>query len=309
LNYIIKFLKAKYKNILFLFFIIAFSIFIFNNRKNLYDLLDFNFLNLSFLFVFFIITNLIKTKLNQYLYSIKNIDMSFLETLNLIIKSTAGNLATPFSLGTGYKFHYLKKKYNLSYSQNLNINLYFTIFTNIVYVFVMIVISILVYIQGNSIYLNLIIFWSSVFFVGVILFYLLSKEYKFNKLKFLNSYSMQSSDLPLNGVINLIIFTSLLLFVNILSHIYLFRLLDLNINTFQIVSYVCISGLANLVKFTPGNFGINESVLIISNLHHGLAPLEVILVSLIFRFFSWVNILFFYAILNIQKPYNKRAPK
>lgn len=235
--------------------------------------------------------------------------MSFLETLNLIIKSTAGNLATPFGLGTGYKFHYLKKNYNLSYSQNFNINLYFTVFTNIVYVFVMIVISTLVFIQGNYIYLNLIIFWSSIFFIGVFLFYLLSKEYKFNKLKFLNSFSIQSSDIPLNKVINLIIFTSLLLSVNIISHIYLFRLLDLNINTFQIISYVCISGLANLVKFTPGNFGINESVLIISNLHHGLSPLEVILVSLIFRFFSWVNILFFYAVLNIQKPYNKKAPK
>ena len=56
--------------------------------------------------------------------------MSYLETLNLIINSTAGNLSTPFSAGTGYKFFYLKKNYKLTYAENLSINVYFTIFTN-----------------------------------------------------------------------------------------------------------------------------------------------------------------------------------
>ena len=104
LNKAFKLIKSYLSNILFIFFIIAFSFFIFNNKSDLIGLFDFNFFNLSFLTVLFILSYLIKTKLNQYLYSTKNINMSYHEALNLIINSTAGNLSTPFSLGTGYKY-------------------------------------------------------------------------------------------------------------------------------------------------------------------------------------------------------------
>ena len=70
-------------------------------------ILNFNFYNLSFLFVFFIITNLIKP-IKPISIFFENIDMSFRD-IKSDNKSTAGNLATPFGLGTGYKFHYLKK--------------------------------------------------------------------------------------------------------------------------------------------------------------------------------------------------------
>ena len=233
--------------------------------------------------------------------------MSFTETLKLIINSTAGNLSTPFSLGTGYKFHYLKKKYNLSYSQNININLYFSIFTNLIYVFFLLIISFLEYIQGKLILSNLVLFWFLIFALGLLLFYLLSIEYEFGRLKFLNSYSLLSLNLPLSNIINMTIFTFLLISVNGISHVYLFRLIDIQISIVQIFSFVCISGLANIIKFTPGNFGINETVLIVTNLYHGLTPLEVIVVSLIFRFFAWFNILIFYFILNIQKSNSKNG--
>ncbi len=227
--------------------------------------------------------------------------MSFTETLNLIIKSTAGNLSTPFSLGTGYKFHYLKKKYNLSYSQNININLYFSIFTNLIFVFFLLIISFSEYIQGKPIFGNLVFFWLLILVLGLMLFYLLSIEYKFNRLKFLNSYSLLSLNLSLSNIINMTIFTFLLISINGITHLYLFKLIDIQISIVQIFSFVCISGLANIIKFTPGNFGINETVLIIANLYHGLTPLEVVVVSLIIRFFAWFNILIFYFILNIQK--------
>ncbi len=227
--------------------------------------------------------------------------MSFTETLNLIIKSTAGNLSTPFSLGTGYKFHYLKKKYNLSYSQNININLYFSIFTNLIFVFFLLIISFSEYIQGNPIFGNLVFFWLLILVLGLMLFYLLSIEYEFGRLKFLNSYSLLSLNLSLSNIINMTIFTFLLISINIITHLYLFKLIDIQISIVQIFSFVCISGLANIIKLTPGNFGINETVLIIANLYHGLTPVEVVVVSLIIRFFAWFNILIFYFILNIQK--------
>ena len=306
LNKAFKLIKSYLSNILFIFFIIAFSFFIFNNKSDLIGLFDFNFFNLSFLTVLFIFSYLIKTKLNQYLYSTKNINMSYHEALNLIINSTAGNLSTPFSLGTGYKFHYLKKKYNLTYSEHLNINIYLTIFTNLIFVLILVFISFFNYLNKDVIFYNLFLFWLFILFAGFFLFYTLSKEYKTKKLNFLNSYSIRSLNLSFSKIINIFIYTILLLVINVLSHIYLFNLLGLEIQTSQIISYSCLSGLANIIKFTPGNFGINESVLIISDLYHGLLPVQVIVSSLIFRFFSWLNILIFYGILNFQKSYNKK---
>tara|TARA_B100001029_G_C14889947_1_gene354828 strand:- start:30 stop:734 length:705 start_codon:yes stop_codon:yes gene_type:complete len=232
--------------------------------------------------------------------------MSFIETLNLIINSSAGNLSTPFSLGTGYKFHYLKKKYNLTYTDNLSINIYFTIFTNLIYVFLLVLISFSNYLNRDSIFLYLFLFWLFILFAGLFLFYILSKEYKTKKIDFLNSYSIRSLNLSFSKIINIFIYTILLFIVNILSYIYLFNLMNLEIQNIQIIAYSCLSGLANIIKFTPGNFGINESVLIISDLYHGLQPVQVIVSSLILRFFSWSNIFIFYGILNFQKSYNKK---
>ena len=231
--------------------------------------------------------------------------MSFSETCELIIKSTAGNLSTPLNLGTGYKFHYLKKNYNLTYTENLSINIYFSMFINLVYVLILISISLTNYIKGSSIFLNLTILWLLIFFVGLFLFIILYKDYKMKFLNFFNAYSLKSLNLSFHKVVNLFILSSVLILISVLSHRYVFKLIDLEIDNLQIVSYVCLLGLANIIKFTPGNFGINETVLIISNLYHGITALDVILVSIVFRFFSWLNILIFTFFLYVQKSYNK----
>ncbi len=230
--------------------------------------------------------------------------MSFNETLKLIINSTAGNLSTPFSLGTGYKFHYLKKTYGLTYTQNLNINIYYSLFTNLIFILIILITTFINYIYVDSIFINFIYLWLLVFLSGIVILYASSKDYKFKYFKVLNSFSLNSLNLSGPKIIRLFCLTILLISVNIVSHVYLFNLLNIQINNLQIISFVCISGLANIIKFTPGNFGINESLLIISNLYHGLVAVHVIMVSLIFRFFSWINILIFYIILNIQKSKN-----
>lgn len=301
---IFKIFKTNLSNLLFIFFIIVFSIFIFNNQDDLINLFNFNILDLFLLTFFFIVTYLVKTKLNQNIYLTKNIDMSFNETLKLIINSTAGNLSTPFSLGTGYKFHYLKKNYGLTYSQNLNINIYYSLFTNLIFVLIILITTFLNFIYVDSIFLNFIFLWLLIFLCGIALLFVSSKGYKFKYLNVLNSFSLKSLNLSGSKITRLFCLTILLISINIFSHVYLFNLLNIQINNLQIIAFVCLSGLANIIKFTPGNFGINESLLIISNLYHGLVPVQVIVVSLIFRFFSWINILIFYIILYFQKSKN-----
>ena len=163
---IFKIFRTNLSNLLFIFFIIVFSIFIFNNQDDLINLFNFNILDLFLLTFFFIVTYLVKTKLNQNIYLTKNIDMSFNETLKLVINSTAGNLSTPFSLGTGYKFHYLKKNYGLTYSQNLNINIYYSLFTNLIFVLIILITTFLNFIYVDSIFLNFIFLWLLIFLSG-----------------------------------------------------------------------------------------------------------------------------------------------
>ena len=301
MKYAINFLKNYISNILFLFFIAAFSFFTYQNKSDLNNLFEFNLFNLSLLVVLYALSYLAKAKMNQHLYSTKDISMSFIEALRLIINSTAGNLSTPFSLGTGYKFHYLKKNYKLNYAEHLNINIYYTLFTNLIYVLLLMTISFLNYQNGNQEFFNFTFIWVLIFLIGLYIFFILSKEIKTNNLNFLNRYSLRSLTLSFSKIMNLFVYTSLIITINVLSHLYLFGLLGLEITTSQIIAYACLSGLANIIKFTPGNFGINESALILSNLYHGLGPLEIIISSLIFRFFSWLNILLYYGLLNFKK--------
>ncbi len=301
MKYGFNFLKNYISNILFLFFIAAFSFFTYQNKADLNNLFEFNLFNLSLLVVFYALSYLAKAKMNQHLYSTKDISMSFIEALRLIINSTAGNLSTPFSLGTGYKFHYLKKNYKLNYKEHLNINVYYTLFTNLIYVLLLMTISFLNYQDGNQEFFNFTFIWLLIFLIGLYTFFILSKEFKTKNLKFLNIYSLRSLSLSFSKIMNLFVYTSLIITINVLSHLYLFGLLGLEITTSQIIAYACLSGLANIIKFTPGNFGVNESVLILSNLYHGLRPLEIIISSLIFRFFSWLNVLLYYGFLNFKK--------
>jgi uncharacterized membrane protein YbhN (UPF0104 family) len=250
---------------------------------------------------------LVRAKMNQHLYLTKNIHMSYLETLKLIINSTAGNLSTPFNAGTGYKFYYLKKKFQLTYTENLSINIYFAIFTNLFYLFLIIVVSFINYLTKNVLFLKFILFWTIIFFLSIFTLFLLSKKYNVDSKNFLKSYSINSLDLSFLKIINLSLYISANIVISVASHIYLFKLLNLQVDTLQIIAYVCLVGLASIIKFTPGNFGITEGVLIIANLYHGLAAIEVIVASLIFNFLSWVNILIFYFILKIQEFYSRNS--
>ena len=306
LKYTFNFVKNYISNIIFLFFIGAFSFFAYQNKSDLNNLFEFNLPDLSLLIVLYASSYVARAKMNQHLYSTKDISMSFVEALRLIINSTAGNLSTPFSLGTGYKFHYLKKNYNLNYTEHLNINIYYTLFTNLIYVLLLITISFFNYQNRDHQFLNLTFIWLLIFFIGLSIFFILSKEFKAKNFYFLNKYSLKSLNLSFSKIMNLFIYTSLIITVSVLSHIYLFGLLGLKVTTTEIIAYASLSGLANIIKFTPGNFGINETVLILSNLYHGLEALEIIISSLIFRFFSWLNILIFYFILNFKKSYNTK---
>ena len=286
-----------------LFFVSFFALFLYNNQDEMKSLLEFSYLNLSSLIIFFFFSYLCKTKLNQILYSLKNIEMSFTETLNLVINSTAGNLSTPFSLSTGYKFHYLKQKYKISYTENLNLNIYLSIFTNLLFVIILFFISISYFLNISEV-LKFTILWGLIVLFGIILLLLLSKIYTNKHLLFINKYSLKSLSLSFKKIVDLFIYTVVLIAINIGTHYYLFQILNFDIDFLQIASYESLSGVANIIKFTPGNFGINEGVLILINLYHGLTTIQILITSLIFRFFSWLNILFIYAVLNIQKSKN-----
>ena len=75
MKYAINFLKNYISNILFLFFIAAFSFFTYQNKSDLNNLFEFNLFNLSLLVVFYALSYLAKAKMNQHLYSTKDISM------------------------------------------------------------------------------------------------------------------------------------------------------------------------------------------------------------------------------------------
>lgn len=290
---------------LILIFLIAFYNYINNNLEILDNIRNFKTSLIFFLYFLSFINYLLKAKINVSLYNFLKINLDIFESLLLIIKSAAINLSSPVNLGTGYKFYYLKKNYNLDYFDNFSINTAYAIFLNFAYI--LFIALLLVFQSSFLIYIKLLI----TFLFIVIIFFLI---FFFKKLETLTSFKNKNSFWSnvikrfINGFLifknekhnSLRLFFDTLIYngITFLYIKFIFYSFGLDVQIKSIILLHFLSSIINIVKLTPGNIGILEVFLIFFQGIHGVSTNEIILLSICSRILSFSSILI---ILLIEK--------
>lgn len=109
------------KKLFYLFVIIGLLLFIYWNADLFYSLKQISFIDLGVLFSFGIIAILINSTQFRYLAEVFNIRLKFREWFGLAVANTLHNYYTPARGGTVLKAIYLKKSYNLAYSNFISL--------------------------------------------------------------------------------------------------------------------------------------------------------------------------------------------
>lgn len=289
----------KHKSTFFLLiFLLVFYNYLKNNLEIINNFKNFNFSLIFFLYFFSFLNYFSKAKINISLYKFLKLNLGLYESLMLITKSTAINLSSPANLGAGYKFHYLKKNFNLDYFDNFSINTAYAIFLNFTYI----IFSYLLIIFQSTwmLYIELLVTFL-ILLIIFILFFLIKKLDLFSKIKnnnnyfskFVTRFSSGFSIFKEEKQNTIKIFFDSLMYISVTTaYMYLiFSSFGFSIPIKSILLLHFLSSLIGIIKLTPGNIGFLEIVLIFFQGIHGISTNQIILFSICSRFLSFSSIL------------------
>lgn len=280
--------KKSYKYLLNTTFLITIIYFAFENKEFLEVYTNYKNLKLenlyiiTLLIIFRIFTHSYQT---VYLYKIGNIDLSILESANLYLRTILGNFLSVLQPGSAYKISYLKIKYNLPIKKFFGLNIGLTAYRVLIFL-----IFALIYAINNQLISSYFfgILFSVLFFLPFLIRFIVNKISKKNELQITKSLFLK---------LNFILFVQLVINVFILEAY--FKLLGVNAKLFEILLFLIVAQIADVVKLTPGNFGYREVILIFFESLHKISPSNVLAVSFFIRGFE----LFYYLILTLLFSY------
>ena len=261
----------KYGSFIFLIiFLYAFYSYTQQNIEILNQISSIQIIYIWVIFLFSLMNYIIKARLNIDIYSFTKIKLSLLESLRIVIRSTALNLSGPVNIGAGYKLHYLKNKYSLNIIENFSINTAYAFYLNFFYIIIIFFITLANNISGseNIVYLNLFLL---VTIIALFIFFkiITSKKVEKIKVKFLKD----NLEKLLIGFQQFKEQKELAKKLFVTSNIYI------------------LSSIVNLIKLTPGNIGFLEISLILFQGLHGITTNQIIIFSVISRIISFVTLL------------------
>lgn len=269
-------LLSYLKVIIFISSIFYFIYFIFENLQFFLDLqkikLDFIFLVL----ILKILNILFLSNINLRILNNLKINLNFMESFEITIKNTLGNLSSPLKLGSGYKITYLKEHYKLEIKNYILLNTFFSIL-NLIPIFL---IFILYNIFNSQVRDFKIVGIVTIISFLVTLFLIVFQNFQF--LKTLKIFSKNNLHIHVN---NILFFLSNTFIVYIIAN----QLLPYS-SFFSALAFTSLGFVVNLVNLTPGNIGIKESVLFIFENIHGYSLYLLIFISFLERFISLITL-------------------
>lgn len=259
-----------------------FIYFIQNNNELLKNIIEITIFEIILVLILKILNILFLSNININILKYLNIELPQLESLNITVKNTLGNLTTPLKLGTGYKVSYLKDKYKIKITEFIFWNTIFSIINLIPIIFFFILFSLLIkaqFIFGYELSSLLL------FFILLVSLFLISKSTVLNsKIEKFRYFSKRNF---LIQVSNFLYFLSSCLIVFIIASNF-----TNEIQFFSSVSYNTLNSFVNLINLTPGNIGVKETILIIFNDIHQLSFQVVIITSAIERLLTIISLFF-----------------
>jgi len=229
------------------------------------------------------------SNINQNILRNLKIDLKNLESLDLVVKNTLGNLSSPFKLGSGYKVSYLSKNYKFKLSEYI----FWTTFFSIINLYPLYSIFIgYSLITRNEVVLNNLYYFLIAYIPIFLIIYLLKKNKYFKKYSYFKSFIYFSKNNASIQISNILFFisTSCIVFLIIEN-------LTSNASLYSATAYSFLSSFVNLINLTPGNIGVKEGLIILFDNVHEISFEIVVIASIIERFFSLVMLFIFQLIL------------
>tara|TARA_B100000900_G_C20602168_1_gene726094 strand:+ start:2385 stop:3257 length:873 start_codon:yes stop_codon:yes gene_type:complete len=268
-----------------------FIYFIQNNIELLKNIVNITIFEISLILILKILNTLFLSNININILKYLNIELPQLESINITVKNTLGNLTTPLKLGTGYKISYLKDNYEIKLTDFIFWNTIFSIINLIPIVSVFIFFSLFIkapFIFGYE------SFSIILFFTFLVSLFLISKSTVLNsKIEKFRYFSKRNFLIQIS---NILYFLSSCLIVFIIASNFTNEL-----QFFSSVSYNTLNSFVNLINLTPGNIGVKETVLVVFNEIHQLSFQVVIITSAIERLLTLISLFFIQIILKNLK--------
>ena len=193
------------------------------------------------------------------------------------------NLIAPFRAGAGARAIYLKKKYELSYS-----NFTSSLFGNYVISFLLSSITALII-------FGILYFQSGIFngiitliFLGIFSFcilVLLNIKFETKRFQIINNIIEGWKKIKTHPktILKLILNNIFGIIVGVATTYLIFESLNIQINIFQVIYFSVMGVLATFINITPGSLGITEGIFAISSQVLGFDPAIGVLVALTIR--------------------------
>lgn len=277
----LKFLKFL-KNLIIFSSLIYFVFFISDNFEQFLKLRYFGLINIFVIVILKILSFIFLSNMNLFTLKIINISLTKLESFNITIKNALGNLALPLKLGSGYKFTYLKNKFNFRNSQFI----YLWTFISVLSIFPNGIIFISYLLYDSKIKFTE--FLLSIFLVLALMFFLVYITKNLTLLKKFGSIHTFKYFSEFNIKVQIYYF-----FYFLIDSIVIFliiRNIDSKYNFISAITFSFISLIISLLNLTPGNIGIKEGTIIMLNSIHGINFEIVIIVSIIDRILSFITL-------------------
>jgi len=268
-----------------------FIYFIQNNIELLENIIEITIFEISLVLILKILNILFLSNININILKYLNIELPQLESINITVKNTLGNLTTPLKLGTGYKVSYLKDNYEIKITDFIFWNTIFSIINLIPIVFVFIFYSLFIKAPFIFGYESIAII---LFFTFLVCLFIISKSTVLkSRLKKFRYFSKRNFLIQIS---NFLYFISSCLIVFVIASNFTNEL-----QFYSSVSYNTLNSFVNLINLTPGNVGVKETILIIFNNIHQLSFQVVIITSVIERLLTLISLFFMQIILKNLK--------
>jgi hypothetical protein len=280
-----------FKILIFVISISYFIYFAFNNYSQFFVLEKIGIINILLIFILKILNIIFLSNINIHLLRNLDIKLNNIDSLDLTIKNTLGNLTSPFRLGSGYKITYLKSNFDLRIKDYI----YWSSWVSIINLYPLFLIFIIFYINEQKplsiTVLQLITFTLlSIFFIVPI-----TKIFR-NRLNIESDFHLLSRNNLMIQINNILFFlsTCLVIFTVINS-------VSDELSFYSAVAYNFLGSFINLVNITPGNIGVKEGLIILFNDLHLISNELIIITSFVERLASIITLFGYQLILKKKK--------
>ena len=296
-------LKGIFSLFLLFIFLYYFVAYVLENNEIISSFRDISLYMILLFLVFNLASYVIRAMINIFLFRSMNINLLFFEAIYLVYMNTLGNLLGPLKAGSGYKLHYLYKNYDLKISQYISLNTAYAIMSIFLNFFIVVM---LLPLNKNGFQTSFILSSLLVIIVGLIflIVFKLSKRLedktKYQTLKnFVIGFNSLVQDKKNFGFL---LFLGLVQILYSITLIFLcFYFFNFEIDLLSLIFYVGIGSLSGVFKFTPGNIGTYEIIMIFTQGLHNVDTLSIITTSVFLRLVSYLTL----GIIGINKGIKK----